>query len=153
MSTISKKECLNLLFELRDKGIDCDDIITQTLSTIDPPLSVIKFINDHRELNIRKFYEKLRKSYNNKSSKLYINIVKEDKLEPEEIATCLGALLQQILLFNKDLKSTSFLESSRSVEISKCLLHYLKTQDTIPCRKILALVKADLKTLEEISKK
>lgn len=153
MSTISKKECLSLLFELREKGINCDTMLTQTLNTVDPPIEVIKFINAHRELNIRKFYEKLRRSYNDKHSKLYINIVREDKLEPEEVATCLGALLQQILLFNKDLKSNSFLESSRSVEISKCLLHYLKTQDTIPCRKILALVKADLKTLEEISKK
>lgn len=152
MSTISRSECLNLLFELREKGVVCDSMITQCLSSVDPPLNVIKFINEHRELNIRKFYEKLRRSYNDKKSKLYINIVREDKLSPEEVTTCLGALLQQILLYNKDLKSTSFIESSRAKEISKCLLHYFNSQDTIPCRKILALVKADLKTLEQISK-
>ena len=81
MSTISKQECLNLLFELKDKWIDCNTQIKQLLLLNEPPIETIKFINDHQELDIRKFYEKLRKSYNNKHSKLYINIVKCNELD------------------------------------------------------------------------
>ena len=151
MSTITKQECLNLLFELKDNNVDCTKQIKQLLVMNEPTIDIIKFINDHQELDLRKFYEKLRKSYNNKHSKLYINIVKCNELEASELVCCLGALLQQVLLFNKTLDNTEFLKQARFNEILKCLQNYYDTKDLIPCQKLLNLIKADLKVLEEIS--
>ena len=152
MSTITKQECLNLLFELKDNNIDCTKQIKQLLVMNEPTIDIIKFINDHQELDLRKFYEKLRKSYNNKHSKLYINIVKYNELDGNELICCMGALLQQILLFNKTATSSEFLSQARFNEILACLNNYYVSRDLIPCQKLLGLVKADLKVLEEISK-
>lgn len=152
MSTITKQECLNLLFELKDNGVDCNTEIKKLLITNEPTIEIIKFINDHQELDIRKFYEKLRISYNHKHSKLYRNIVKYDELDGNELICCMGALLQQILLFNKTLSNYEFLKQARFNEILICLEKYYETKDLIPCQKLLGLIKADLKVLEEISK-
>lgn len=151
-SNITKTECLNLLFELKDSGIECTEQIKHLLSISEPDIETIKFINDNKELNIRKFYEKLRKSYNNKHSKLYINIVKEDELEPKELICCLGALLQQVLLFNKTIEDREFLKQARFNEILLCLGEYYKDGNIIPSQKLLKLFKSDLKLLELISK-
>lgn len=150
--TITKQECLKLLFELKNKGVYCDKEIKKLLTMTSPDIEIIKFINDKMELNLRKFYEKLRKSYNNKKSKLYINIVKNTELPPEEVICCLGALLQQILLFNKTLEKTNFLKEARADEILYCIKQYIESNDIISSQKLLTLVKADLKTLEIISK-
>ena len=132
---ITKQECLTLLFDLKDSGIDCTDKIKHLLVLSEPDIETIKFINDNRELNVRKFYEKLRHSYNHKKSKLYINIVSEQE--------------KAVLDRNHDV---NFLRNTRFNEISKVLLNYYNTKDIIPCIKLLELVKADLKTLEYISK-
>lgn len=153
MSTISKQECLNLLFELKNKGIDSSAQIKKLLLQQEPSIEIIKFINDHKELDIRKFYEKLRHSYNDKHSKLYINIVKCNELDSDELVCCVGALLQQILLFNKKVESNDFLSQARFDEILYCLQQYYETKDLIKIRTLLNLVKADLKVLEEISVK
>lgn len=146
---ITKTDCLTLLFELKDKGIDVTSDIKYLLVHNEPTLEIIKKINDNMELNIRAFYEKLRKSYNNNKSKLYINIVKENSLEPKEILCTLASLQLQILLFNKTLNDPSFLRSVRFNEICDCLKHYYTTSDIIPSQKLLELFKADLKFLEE----
>lgn len=148
---ITKTECLNLLFELKDNGIECTDKIKYLISHTEPNVEIIKFINDNREFNLRKFYEKLRKSYNNKKSKLYINIVEMNDKEPKELLCTLASLQLQILLFNKTIDDNDFLSNARFNEISKVLLNYYNTFDIIPCQKLLSLVKADLKLLEEIS--
>ena len=151
---ITRAECLGLLFELNENGVDCTEQIKHLLTLIEPDIDTIKFINDHQELNVRKFYEKLRKSYNNKKSKLYINIVKEqhESLSPKEILCTLASLQLQILLFNKDIDDVNFLQSARFDEICKVLFNYYNTKDIIPCQQLLNLVKSDLKVLEEISK-
>lgn len=146
---ITKTDCLTLLFELKDKGVDVTSDIKYLLVHNEPTLEIIKKINDNMELNIRAFYEKLRKSYNNNKSKLYINIVKENSLEPKEILCTLASLQLQILLFNKTLNDPSFLRSVRFNEICDCLKHYYTTSDIIPSQKLLELFKADLKFLEE----
>lgn len=151
MSTISKQECLNLLFELKERGVDCDVQIKHLITSTEPSINIIKFINDNQELDLRSFYEKLRKSYNNKKSKLYINIVKYDELDGNELICCLGALLQQILLFNKTLGNNEFLKQARFDEILMCLKNYYESKELIPCQKLLGLIKADLKVLEQIS--
>lgn len=150
---ITKTDCLSLLFELKDKGINCNEQIKHLLVITEPDIETIKFINDNRELNVRKFYEKLRKSYNQKRSNLYINIVREnrDKVDPKELVITLASLQLQILLFNKTLDDIDFLRNARFDEISKVLLNYYSTRDIIPCQRLLDLVKSDLKVLEEIS--
>lgn len=154
---ITKNDCLMLLIDLKDlypdKKEEIDSKIKKLLISTEPSLEIIKYINDNKELSLRSFYEKLRKSYNQGNSKLYKNIVTEDELEPKELLCCLGALQQQILLYNKFLETdTSFLKHARFGSISKCLLNYYGTGDIIPCQKLLNLFKYDLKLLEEISK-
>ena len=151
---ITKNDCLNLLFELKDNGVECNDQIRKMMSASHPDIETIKFINDHKELNVRKFYEKIRKSYNKKKSNLYINIVKEpdENMNPKDVLCTLASLQLQILLYNKTINDSSFLQNMRFDEISKVLLNYYMTRDIIPCQKLLGFVKSDLKVLEEISK-
>lgn len=149
---ITKTDCLNRLFDLKEGGVDCDSQIKKLLIDASPSIEIIKFINDNLELPVRTFYEKLRKSYNDGRSKLYINIVKLNNLEPKEVLCTLGSLQLQILLFNKNVDDNSFLRNARFGEISKCMLNYYNTGDIIPCQKLLELIRTDLKVLEEISK-
>ena len=72
---LKKTDCLLLLTELQENGYDVDDQIQKLLLSTTLPLDVIKFINDKRQFDVAAFYEKLRKSYNNRKSDLYINIV------------------------------------------------------------------------------
>lgn len=145
----TKTDCLSLLFELREKGVDVDKDIKYLLVHSEPTLDIIRTINNNMELSIRAFYEKLRKSYNNNKSKLYINIVKENNLEPKEVLCTLASLQLQILLFNKTLDDPSFLRTARFNEICDCLKAYYISGDIIPSQKLLELFKADLKFLEE----
>ena len=151
---ITKTECLSLLFDLKDNGVDCTKQIKQLISMSEPTVEIIKFINDNKELNVRKFYEKLRKSYNKGQSKLYKNIVSNNEVQRDskEILCTLASLQLQILLFNKTIDDTDFLQNARFDEISKVLINYYNTKDIIPCIRLINLVKSDLKVLEEISK-
>ena len=151
---ITKIDCLNLLFELKDNGIDCTEKIKHLISISEPDIETIKFINDNREFTVRQFYEKLRHSYNDKKSKLYGNIVNEQKyngVNKKELLCTLASLQLQILLFDKNIDDAAFLQSARFDEISKVLLNYYNTKDIIPCQRLLSLIKADLKVFEEIS--
>lgn len=147
---ITRNDCLLLLNDLEEKGIDVSKQIEKTIKTNSIDIDVLKFINEHRQLDVLAFYEKLRKSYNDKKSKLYINIVKEIT-DPYEVLVTLSSLNLQILLFSKHLDDKeSFLQHSRFDEINKCLLLYSKNYDITNCIKLLKLVKADLKSLESI---
>ena len=117
-----------------------------------PDLDVIRFINNNRQLDLTAFYKKIRKSYNNKRSKLYINIVKEIE-EPTEAIITLSALLTQILLFAKDVDNRQmFLKHARSNEITAVLQNYFKTYDITNALKLLRLIKQDLKILENLER-
>lgn len=149
---INKQDCLLLLSEIQDNGIECKDIIDEVLTEDTLSIQVLKFINDNRQLDVTSFYEKLRKSYNNKKSKLYINIVKGDFKDPKDIVTTLASLNLQILLYNKNVEDSNiFLKHCRFEEINMCLYNYSKTYDLIPCQKLLKLIKADLKVLESVN--
>lgn len=148
---IPKVQCLTLLFEMKNNGIDVDNDIKYLMSH-DVNQEIIQKVLTYKEPNLRAFYEKLRKSYNNKKSKLYINIVKETDLEPKEVLCTLGSLQLQILLFYKTLNDDPFfLTNARFNEITDCLKHFYETGDIVPCQELLSLFKADLKLLEEIS--
>ena len=148
---ISKNDCLLLLTELNEKGIDTSKKIKEVIKNNGPDLETLRFLNDQRQLDVTGFYEKLRRSYNNKKSILYINIVREKIDEPKELLTTLASLNLQILLYCKNLEdSNMFLKQSRFEEINKCLYNYARTYDLIPCQKLLKLIRADLMVLEYI---
>ena len=147
---ITRSDCYLLLSDLQDSGIDTTKAISDLSTSKDIPISVIKFINDNRQLDLSQFYENLRKNYNNKKSQLYINIVKETQ-DPDKLLVTLSALLTQILLYsNKVSDKQLFLKHSRADEISKVLTKYFIDYDLTTCVKLLRLIKADLKTLESI---
>ena len=142
---ITKNDCILLLTDLEDKGVDVKNALAETMQKTDISINVLKFINDARQLDLSRFYEKVRKSYNRKKSTLYINIVKEIE-SPTEVLTTLSAMLTQILLFAKDVEDREmFLRHSRAQEISYVLTNYFKTFDLTMCLQLLRLIKADIK--------
>lgn len=151
---ITKQDCLLLLSELKTKGVDTTEQIKECVSSPSVSLDVLKFINDNRPLDIIEFYEKLRKSYNNKKSVLYKNIVKElDETKITEVLTTLSSLQLQIFLFAKNLENPEqFYKHARLDEISKCILNYSQTYSLVNCINLLRIVKADMKALESISR-
>lgn len=151
---ISKNDIILLLTEMSEQGEDVTNDLKLVLNSDYIPFDVLKKINESKPLDVLKFYEKLRKSYNAKKSKLYINIVKIDENlieDPKTVLTTASALLNQLLQFNAEDK-TLFYSHSRADEIVKVLEIYFKTYNISPIVKLLHLVKADLKCLEEISK-
>lgn len=159
---LKSQDLLLLLSELRKNGVEVKEPLLQVtklqMSGSDSiPVNVIKFINDNRPLEITKFYEQLRKSYNAKRSSLYSNIVKEIKdpstVNPLDVLTTLSSLNLQILLFAKHLegkKATMFLSHSRGEEITRVLNNYYTTYDLEPCVKLLELVRSDCKVFQSI---
>lgn len=147
---IKKTDCILLLTEMQEKGINVTKQITHLMSSSELPLEVLKFINDNRQLDLLGFYEKMRFNYNKKKSNLYINIVKEIE-EPQEVLTTLSAMLTQILLYSKHLENKHlFLKHSRAEEITKVLDNYFKTFNITNAIRLMKLIKADLKALESI---
>lgn len=148
---ISKDDCILLLSELQQEGLDVKQQLIKVVRSNDIQPDVIQFINKNRQIDLSKFYEKLRKSYNDKRSNLYINLVKdltEDNIQ--DVLTTLASLNLQLLLFSKNVNDYQmFLRAARMEEINKCLLNYSRTYDIIPCIKLLRIVKADLKCLED----
>lgn len=150
---ISKSDCILLLTELQQKGIDVKEHLNNILVAKDLPIATIKFINNNRELDLTSFYKHIRKSYNQKHSSLYKNIVIEELKDPNESLTTLSALLTQILLYSKKANNKQmFLRHSRCNEITKVLNNYFVTYDLTNCLKLLKLIKADIKALESISR-
>lgn len=147
---ISKNDCLLLLTELKNEGLDTSQQIKTLIISNEPSIEIIKFINTQRQLDVTKFYEKLRKSYNNKKSKLYINIVKDIE-NPKDVLTTLASLNLQILLYSGQAENYQmFLRHARAQEITTVLNNYYKTYDITNCLKLLKLIKIDLKCLEYI---
>ena len=147
---ITKNDCYLLLAEIKENGIDTNQVMKRLVSMSSPDIEVIKFINDNRELDLTRFYEKLRYSYNHKKSNLYKNIVKEID-EPQDVLTTLSAMLTQIILFSRNVEDKEmFLKHSRAYEISLVLNNYFKDYNLTNCLKLLRIIKIDLKALESI---
>lgn len=152
---ITKQDCLVLLNELKQNGIDVKQVLKEATLMKDIKLDVVKFINDNRPFDVSNFYEKLRKSYNSKKSQLYKQIVKSDEVdEPKDVAITLSSLGLQILLFSKTVKDPQmFLRQARYDELTQCLNYYSKTYDLVPSIKLLRLFKMDLKAFEYLNSK
>ena len=150
---ITKQDCLVLLNELKSNGEDVKELSRKAAMSNDVQLDVIEYINNRRQFDVSKFYEKLRKSYNDKKSQLYINIVKAGEVEePKDVIITLSSLGLQIMLFAKNVSDPQmFLRHARYEELTGCLHHYSKTQDMLPAIKLLRLFKSDLKAFEYLS--
>jgi|GEM_PF-3427793 len=149
---LNKNDLLLLLTTIQKEGKDVKSQISKLLTSPELPAEVIKFVNDNRPLEITQFYEQLRKSYNNKRSSLYINLVKEPD-KPFDVLTTLSSLNLQLLLFAKHLDEksvTMFFSHSRAEEISRVLNNYYKTYDLKPIYTILKLIRSDIKAFEYI---
>lgn len=151
---ITKNDCLLLLYDIQKlKGVDTSEQTKQLLKDGTPSVETIKFINNNRELDLTAFYRKIKKSYNNKKSKLYVNIVKSDEVSesPDKVLTTLSGMLTQILLFANTVEDREmFLRHARCTEITTVLTKYFKDYDITNCIKLLQLIKADIKALESI---
>lgn len=151
---ITKNDCLMLLAELSEQGIDTTDYVRKVLKNVNIDLEVITFINKNRPLDLSLFYEELRKKYNDKKSKLYKEIVQSDEKEPKDILVTLSSLLTQILLYSKKIENKQlFLRHSRADEISKVLANYFINYNFELPIKLLTLIKADLKACELVKVK
>lgn len=153
---LTRNDCLLLLSELETFGnVDKEklkQITLKTASQLNISLDTLKFINTYKPLDVKNFYNQIRQNYNNKKSKLYINIVKEID-DTTKVLTTLSALLTQILLYsvkcdNKQL----FLQHSRAKEISLALSKYFEDYDITICLQLMRIIKADIKVLEELEK-
>ena len=146
----TKRDCVLLLTELQENGLNVKEQLNKVLRSDTVPLDVLKYINDNRELELTNFYRKIRKSYNDKKSKLYINIMKCVE-EPKTVLTTLSGMLTQILLHSEKLENKNmFLKHARADEISYVLYNYVKSYDISKCLSLLTLIRSDIKAIEEI---
>ena len=151
---ITKNDCLLLLSNLENNNLvdknKLEAVTLRTASSTDIQIDTLKFINQYKPLDIVNFYNQLRRNYNNKKSKLYINIVKEIE-DPTKVLTTLSSLLTQILLYSNNIENKNmFLEHSRAKDITICLNKYFNDYDITKCIQLLRLLKADIKALESI---
>lgn len=149
---ITKNDCLTLLVSLEDKGININSPMKRLITAKEIPLDVLKFILEHRGIEVANFYEMLRKKHNQKKSPLYYNIVKE-VTDTDELITTLACLLVQITLYSKKLESNReiFQREVRAEEITRVLNNYYSTGEFDQCLTLLKLIKTDLIVLEHIS--
>ena len=151
---ITKSDVTLLLNDLQDNGIDINGYVRELYSTSSIPANILKFLNDNRSFDIANFYEKLRRNYNKKRSDLYINIVKEDTDDIEEVLTTLASYNLQVLLYARQVKDKEmFYRNSRVEEVTRVLNNYYKTFDLEKCVKLLSLIKADIKAFESLKEK
>lgn len=149
---ITKNDCLSILVELEDRGaVDINKYIRQLMSSKEIPLEVLKFIAANRGIEVANFYEILRKSYNDKRSKLYYNILTEtDNIN--EILIILSSLLTQVFLHCKHIKNPArFLKEIRANEIAKVINNYCIDENPELCIKMLQAIRSDLIVMEYIS--
>lgn len=147
---LNRQDCYKILFDMKEKGIDVTEQISQLSKNVKVPLQVIKFINENRELNVTTFYESLRKKHNEKTSKLYLKIMKED-LDANECLKTLSSYVTQVLIASEKIQLSerkSFLESSHILQVISALHKYFASQELLECLDILKIIKSDIKILE-----
>ena len=146
---IQTSDVLILLSELGRDGINVDEQMSSVLTGANM-VDTLKFIKDHKDIDAINFYDKIRKSYNNNKSKLYINILKEID-DPKEVLSTLSALELQIILSGKKINNpVMFYKVMRLEEILECLLNYSKTYDILPCIDLIKKYKADILMWETV---
>ena len=148
---LNKSDCMSILIKLEDKGVDINAQMKKLILAKDIPIDVLKFIAEKQGLEAVNFYEMLRKSYNNKKSKLYKNIL--DDINLDNVCVVLSSLLLQIALYSSKLTDTknSFLQEIRANEISDALADFYKSDNVEKCLAVLNAIKTDLLVLEYLN--
>ena len=148
---LNKSDCMSILIKLEDKGVDINAQMKKLILAKDIAIDVLKFIAEKQGLEAVNFYEMLRKSYNNKKSKLYKNILDDIKLE--DVCVILSSLLLQIALYSSKLTDTknSFLQEIRANEISDALADFYNSDNVEKCLAVLNAIKTDLLVLEYLN--
>lgn len=148
---LNKSDCMSILIKLEDKGVDINAQMKKLILAKDIPIDVLKFIAEKQGLEAVNFYEMLRKSYNNKKSKLYKNLL--DDIKIEDVCVILSSLLLQIALYSSKLTDTknSFLQEIRANEISEALADFYKSDNVEKCLAVLNAIKTDLLVLEYLN--
>lgn len=148
---ITKNDCMSILIKLEDRGVNIDNYMRKLVISKEIPLEVLKFISQHRGIEVANFYEMLRKKHNQKKSPLYLNIVKEVSTL-DDVITTLVCLLTQITLYSNKLDNKdSFLKEVRAEEITRVLNEYFKEGTYDTCIALLKIIKSDLLVLEYIA--
>ena len=148
---LNKSDCMSILIKLEDKGVDINAQMKKLILAKYIPIDVLKFIAEKQGLEAVNFYEMLRKSYNNKKSKLYKNIL--DDINIDDVCVILSSLLLQIALYSSKLTDTkdSFLQEIRANEISEALADFYKSDNVEKCLAVLNAIKTDLLVLEYLN--
>lgn len=147
---ISKNDMVLLLSELDIPEEEATKLIRKIYSNAELPLEVLRYINDKRQLDLTAFYDKIRKSYNQKKSKLYISLVRDD-IETESVLTTLAAYGLQVALYASKLPDNQlFLKHARAREVNLVLAKYYTDYDLSGCLNLLRLIRADLMACETI---
>lgn len=145
---ITRNDLIVLLGVLEKTYPEAKKFSERCLKNNSVDMEALRFINQVRPMDITLFYEKIRKSYNEKHSKLYLNIMKEIT-ETVEVIKTLSALLTQICIFSETIENKLvFLRHARADEIAKVIAEYVKTGDAVSAIRLLKLIKADIKVLE-----
>lgn len=141
-----------MLVSMEDAGINIDAEMKKLITSKDIPTDVLKFIIQHKGIEVANFYEMLRKKHNKKKSPLYTNILKACD-DPEEVVVTLACLLVQITLYSKNLQTNReiFQREARAEEITRVLNEYYSSGTLDSCVALLRLLKTDLLVLEHIS--
>ena len=148
---ITKNDCMSILIKLEDRGVNIDNYMRKLVVSKEIPLEVLKFISQHRGIEVANFYEMLRKKHNQKKSPLYLNIVKEVSTLDDVITTLVCLLTQITLYINKLDNKDSFLKEVRAEEITRVLNEYFKEGTYDTCIALLKIIKSDLLVLEYIA--
>lgn len=148
---ISKNDVVLLLSDLDLSEREITQMVKRVYSSTNIPLDILKLINDARPLELTQFYSKLRQSYNQKKSKLYISIVR-DSIKAEDILTTLAAYNLQVSLYASKLADNQmFLKHARAREVNLVLAKYYTDYDLTSCLNLLKLIKADLVACETVT--
>ena len=147
---INKEDCLSILVKLEDTGLNIDAQMRDLILAKEPPLSVLKFIADNHGIESCDFYEKLRKSHNEKKSPLYKNIM-DEAIENTELPIVLASLLTQLAVYSRNISNKEqFFKETRAKELAEALTAFYDSFDTAKGLLVLKLIKTDILVLEYI---
>lgn len=116
-------------------------------------IEALKFINDRRQLDVTKFYERLRKNHNEKKSSLYKNIVKDIE-DPVDAISTLSAFALNLFLYSKHVDESNknqFFKHVRAEEVTRVLNKYYSSYDITSAIKMLRILKADIIAFETVA--
>ena len=151
---LQSNDLILMLTNMDSKGVEGAAAMIRSCigKPVSQSLDALRFINEHRQLDVTRFYERMRKNHNEKRSSLYKNIVRGD-LKAEDVITTLHAFALQAALFSKHVDEkdkTMFFKHVRAEEVARVLEGFYKDFDLTSASTLLRLIQADLLVFEHI---